>query len=104
MTQLFLKAKHWQLFTLMLGIPMIYQIFFMTKILGIQNHQESITGEEEFTEVLNEKFIQFDHFDFFPYLMIFFSLIFFGWFWSIAIGLQKNIPKQIKMKVNKSQL
>ncbi len=98
MIRLFLRAKHWQLFTLMLGIPLIYQFCFMSRIWGFQTQPEPVAGEEGFTQVLNEQFIQFD---FFPYVMIFFSLIFFGWFWSIAIGLQKNIPKEIKLKVTK---
>lgn len=101
MIKLFLKAKHWQLFAAMLGIPLIYQFYFMSKISLFQTYQEPISGEEGFTQVLNEEFIRFD---FFPYIMIFFSLIFFGWFWSIAIGLQKNIPTEIKMKVKKLKI
>ena len=98
MSGLFLKAKHWQLFALMWGIPLLYQVYFMSQILGFQTQPELVDGEEGFTQVLNEEFIQFD---LFPFVMIFFTLIFFGWFWSIAIGLQKNIPKEIKMKVKK---
>ena len=101
MIHFFLKAKHWQLFIIMLGIPLIYQFYFMSQILGFQTQPEQVAGEEGFTEVLNEQFIQFD---LFPYVMIFFALIFFGWFWSIAIGLQKNIPKEIKMKVKKFKI
>lgn len=98
MINLFLKAKHWQLFTLMVGIPLICQFYFMSQMWGFQTHQEPISGGKGFKEVLNEEFIQFD---FFPYVMIFFGLVFFGWFWSIAIGLQKKIPQGIKMKVKK---
>ncbi len=98
MIGLFLRAKHWQLFVLMLGIPSVYQAYFMSQIWGFQSQPEPVVGKEGFTQVLNEEFIQLD---FFPYVMIFFVLVFFGWFWSIAIGLQKNIPKEIKMKVKK---
>ena len=97
MIGLFLKAKHWQLFALMLGIPLLYQVYFMSQIWRFQAQPESVEGEEGFTEVLNEEFIQFDFF--FPLIMISFSLLIFGWFWSIAIGLQKKIPKGIEMKV-----
>lgn len=98
MIRLFLKAKHWQLFILMLGIPLIYQFHLISQISVFQTDQEPISIGDGFTEVLNETFITLD---FFPYAMIFFTLIFFGWFWSIAIGLQKNIPKDIKMKIEK---
>lgn len=99
MTGLFLKAKHWQLFALMLGIPLLYQVYIMSQIWGFQTQPEPVKGEEGFTQVLNEEFIQFDFF--FPFMMIFFSLLIFGWFWSIAIGLQKKIPEGIEMKVKK---
>lgn len=37
----------------------------------------------------------------FPVIMIVYSGLFFGWIWSIAIGLQKRIPVSVKMKVKK---
>ena len=102
MIRLFLKAKHWQLFTLMLGIPLIYQFYAMSQIWGLQTHPEQVAEGEGFKEILNEEFIQLDFF--FPFTMIFFSLLIFGWFWSIAIGLQKKIPKGIEMKVKKFEV
>ena len=36
--------------------------------------------------------------------MILFISIFFGWFWSVAIGLQKKVPQTIKMKVRKFKI
>jgi hypothetical protein len=30
--------------------------------------------------------------------------VFFGWFWSIAIGLQKKVPENVKMKVKKFKI
>ena len=102
MIRFFLKAKHLQLFALVLGIPLICQFYFTSQILGFQTQPEQVTDEEGFTQVLNEEFIQLDFF--FPFLMIFFSLFIFGWFWSIAIGLQKKIPKGIEMKVKKFKI
>ena len=101
MIQLFLKAKHWQLFIIMLGIPLISQFYFLTRIFRIQTPIEQLSGSEGYTEVVSEKFILFD---FFPFITIFFILIFFGWFWSIAIELQQSIPNGIKMKVRKFKI
>ena len=101
MIQLFLKAKHWQLFIIMLGIPLISQVYFLTRIFRIQTPMEQLSGSEGYTKVVSEKFILFD---FFPFITIFFILIFFGWFWSIAIGLQQSIPNGIKMKVRKFKI
>jgi hypothetical protein len=45
-----------------------------------------------------------DIFQVFPIIMILFTDVFFGWFWSIAIGLQKKIPQEVKMKVKKFKI
>jgi len=102
MIKFFLKAKHWQLFILMFGIPMAYQLFTISQLFGPQKHLNPITDSRVgATEVLNDNII---YFDYFPYVMILFTVMFFGWFWSIAIGLQKKIPSEIKMKVEKFKI
>ena len=98
---MFLKAKHWQLFIIMLGIPIIYQFYFIAQVWMPQGNPVESHDGNGFSEVLNEPFVQLDVF---PLAMIFFSLIFFAWLWSIAIGLQKSIPTEIKMKVNKFKI
>jgi hypothetical protein len=86
----FLKAKHWQLFLLTFGIPVIFQIVMMVSM---------------FSNFINQKnpdpATMFSYMKFFPFMMIFFMAIFFGWFWSIAIGLQKKVPENVTMKVRK---
>lgn len=98
MIQFSLRLKHWQLFIVMLGLPIIYQLYFIFEIFGSRTQPMEVVGEEGVTQVLNERYF---HFDFLPYVLILFSLVFFGWFWSIAIGLQKNIPVEIEMKVKR---
>ncbi|MEP5832261.1 MAG: hypothetical protein ABJ300_18405 [Maribacter dokdonensis] len=98
MIQFFLRLKHWQLFIVMLGLPIIYQLYFIFEIFGSRTQPTEVVGEEGVTQVLNERYF---HFDFLPYVLTLFSLVFFGWFWSIAIGLQKNIPVDIEMKVKR---
>ncbi|WP_423998552.1 hypothetical protein [Maribacter sp. IgM3_T14_3] len=99
MINLYLKAKHWQLFILMLGIPLAYQLYTISHFFGLQTHSNSISeGGVGVTEVLNDNIF---YFDYFPYVMILHIVMFFGWLWSIAIGLQQNIPSEIKMKVKK---
>lgn len=39
-----------------------------------------------------------------PVIMVVFMAGFFGWFWSIAIGLQTKIPVSVKMKVEKFKI
>ncbi len=89
----FLKAKHWQLFTLMFGIPILFQLIMMGTLFLNINSQTSLNP----TEIFNIM-------KFFPILMILYMGVFFGWFWSIAIGLQRKVPESIKMKTMKFKI
>jgi len=82
---IFLRAKHWQLFLLSFGIPMLLQIVMMGSI---------ITG---LSPNAGPDFI-FSYFKFFPLIMLLFMGTMFGWFWSVATGLQSMVPAGIKMK------
>ncbi|MBK7131113.1 MAG: hypothetical protein IPM74_11115 [Crocinitomicaceae bacterium] len=88
MTTFFLKAKHWQLFILLLGIPLIFQVVMMVSFFSEVSHH-----------VPGKPISLFKYFKYFPIFMTIFTAVFFGWFWSVAIGLQKKIPQQIKMNV-----
>ncbi|RNC86368.1 MAG: hypothetical protein ED556_08730 [Winogradskyella sp.] len=88
----FLNAKHWQLFTLMFGIPILLQIVIMISVFS----NTDLTGPEPYG-VLNLMKV-------FPIIMILYVGLFFGWFWSIGIGLQKYIPTDIKMKIKKFKI
>ncbi len=90
MIKLFLKAKHWQLFLLLLGIPLIFQFYMMFTMFS---------DFETDSNPNPENMIGF--FGLFPLIMILFTGLFFGWFWSIAIGLKEKIPTEIKMKTKK---
>ena len=74
----------------MLGIPLLFQIYTMFNMFS-DFDTESKPNPENVMDI----------FQIFPIIMILFTGVFFGWFWSIAIGLQKKIPKGIKMKVRK---
>ncbi|WP_303317954.1 hypothetical protein Q4Q34_18760 [Flavivirga abyssicola] len=89
----FLNAKHWQLFTLMFGIPMLLQI--VTMIFMFTDVDSN--GNLDQTGVLNT-------FKLFPIIMFLYTGLLFGWFWSIGIGLQKFIPTDIKMKMKKFKI
>lgn len=82
MIETFLKAKHWQIFIITFGLPFLLQLIFMI-----------FTGNEP------ELMMRIA-----PFIMIIFFLGFFGWFWSIAIGLQNKVPPLIKMKVRKFKI
>ncbi len=89
----FLNAKHWQLFTLMFGIPFALQIVIMISMFS----NIDTNGNPEISTMFNI-------FKLFPIIMILYTGIFFGWFWSIGIGLQNYIPTDIKMKIKKFKI
>ena len=85
---LFLRAKHWQLFLLTFGIPLLLDIAMMVNIFShISQNPDPV--------------IMFNYFRFFPLIMVIFMGTLLGWQWSVAIGLQKYLPQGIQMKVTK---
>ena len=87
----FLKAKHWQLFVLMFGVPIMFQFIMMGTMIAN-------------TELGNNQISMLYYMRLFPVMMIVYIGVFFGWFWSIAIGLQKIIPENVTMKVKKFKI
>ena len=89
----FLKAKHWHLFILMIGIPMIAQIaIFMLMMLDAYNGSSSMSEGGKLFMII------------FPIILLLFAFFHFGWFYSISFGLQKYIPEGVKMKVKKFKI
>jgi uncharacterized membrane protein len=89
----FLNAKHWQLFTLMFGIPILLQIVTMISMFA----NIDSNGNPDPTGMLNMMKI-------FPIIMLLYVGLFFCWFWSIGIGLQKYLPTDINMKTKKFKI
>lgn len=93
MVEQFLKAKHWQLFILIFGIPVLFQFMLMGELFA-NIHSETAPDRSEF----------FNWMTYFPIIMIFTVGMLFGWFWSIAIGLQGKVPEHIQMKTKKFKI
>ena len=85
LTSHFLRAKHWQVFLLLLGIPMLYFVQMMVALFGPQ----PAPGDTGFTTVLNEPFLTFG---LFPYVIAYVTLVYFGWIWALGSGLRPYIP------------
>lgn len=93
MIHTFLKAKHWQLFLVLCGPIFLFTFYTIIDVSSIFN-EKSTTFDPN-----GRVFLKI-----FPLLMIFFISIFFGWFWSMGIGLQQCIPSTIKMKVTRFKI
>lgn len=90
MIQRFLNAKHWQIFLLTFALPMFFQFFMMGSMLSNFDTEPN----PDPTAMLNGM-------KFFPLLTILYVVIYFGWFWSVAIGLQSKVPENVSMKIKK---
>jgi len=89
----FLKAKHWQLFLPIFGIPMLLQLIFMGIIfIGIKSEDGPNLA------------LLFNYIRIFPVISILFISVFFGWFWSIGVGLDKKIPEDLKLNLGRFKL
>jgi len=89
-TQRYLRAKHWKLFLLICGVPMIFQFLLMATMLANMDMSNPPTAIV-FPEI----------FGLFPILTIMFICTLFGWLWAIAIGLQDKLPANLKMNTGK---
>lgn len=93
MTGLFLKAKHWHLFTLIFVIPMLFQIGLMGVVLG--NFR---VGE------VPDPAVAFGYMKFLPVILFIYMGFLLGWYWSMAVGLQAQVPAEVTMNVKKFKL
>ncbi len=93
MTEKFLKMKHWQLFLLIMGIPMLFQFFMMgTMFTNLASGNSSAS------------LFMFNYMKLFPIMMVLFMGVLYGWLWSVAVGLQYKMPEGVKMKVAKFKI
>src|SRR5450432_3136577 len=74
-----LHLKHWQLFFLLFGIPIILQLIFMVRIVTSHN-----PGVGMFM---------------FPLIMFVYVGLFFGWFYALGTSLHKKLPPTIHMNL-----
>lgn len=90
MIDLYLKAKHWQLFILTFGIPVVFHIAFMGVVMA-----NVATNPNPDPEVM------FGVMKFSPLLMILYMAVIFGWYWAMAVGLHRHIPNELKLNLTR---
>ncbi|GAC1561823.1 MAG: hypothetical protein NVS3B13_33090 [Mucilaginibacter sp.] len=88
---IFLRAKHWQLFLLTFGIPMLLQIVMIFSVFLNFGHP-------------NDAAIFTNLFGVVDVTMALFMGVLLGWQWSVAMGLQKCLPTEIKMKTTRFKI
>jgi len=94
MTNWFLRAKHWQLFLLTFGVVMIaysmIMYFVFSDIMSL-----SATGRQP------DPMVMFRYMKLLPLIVIFLVLVMMGWYWSVGVGLQKDLPATVTMQTTR---
>ncbi|WP_375559401.1 hypothetical protein ACE193_16895 [Bernardetia sp. OM2101] len=96
MVDKFLKAKHWQLFFLLVGVPIGLFLTIGVIISSILKGGTPPEPEDFFKLISIAKF--------FPLVIVLFASLLFSWFWSVANGLQNNMPSSVEMKTTKFRI
>ena len=91
MVNFFLRARHWQVFLLILGLPLLAEFIFFGLIFS--------EGSD-----LSQPSAAFNAFDramrFIPWLILISMGGILSWFWSIGHGLQEKIPAELRPKTS----
>jgi len=81
-----LRAKHWHLFVLVYGFPLVLQILLIAAIFnGISD-----AGSRSSNLFFNL------YFTVSPFITVIFMTILMGWIYSIGVGLQREIPDHLR--------
>lgn len=81
----FLKAKHWQLFTLIFGLALFYQIMFFVAMFATSVPDSGIVGS-----LLNLSFLLF------PLVLLLTMGGLLGWLYALGSGLQEQVPVELR--------
>lgn len=97
MTEKLLKAKHWQIFLPVFGLPLVA---YFTMVATMVDTIASTEGDYLFRD--SSSFIGLSIL--FPILMFISIVVLYRWLWAIATGLQHKLPGIVKMKVKKFKI
>ncbi len=81
-----LKAKHWQLFLVIVGIPLIFQVVMMTSMMS------GLASGEAHDLALIFKWMKI-----FPLIILLFAGVFFGWLWALGFEQQRLLPDDLRL-------
>lgn len=88
-----LKAKHWQLFLFVYGLPLFYQIILMSSIVS----GAIVNNKPDPGTILN--FSKFS-----PLFAIIPILLILYWLWSVGVGLNNRLSKELRLQTSKFRI
>lgn len=93
MIETFLKAKYWQLFLLSVGVPMGLQILLMGNMMAA-----IFNGPEPNIGLINH------YFSLFPLIVFILMGVLCSWLYSIGVGLDSKIPRELKLNLGRFKM
>ena len=81
---IFLTLKHWQLFGLLMGLPMVFQFIAIGSVFSSKGPTTM--------------------FYFLPIMMILFIGLFYGWFYALGTNLHKKLPQTANMNLTRFKI
>src|SRR5438128_673133 len=91
---IFHKAKHWQIFLLIFGIPFLAYAVMIGSMISTISEAVANGAQPDPAEIMQ---MMVGMFNFMPILGIVVTLVLYGWYWSIGVGLQYKLPAHIKI-------
>lgn len=89
-----LSAKHWQLFLLTFGLQFVLQIVLVVALFSSMYNND----------LESDPFAVFAVIKYFPLVMVLYMAVYLAWIYSVSIGLQPEVPANVKMKVKKFKI
>ncbi len=89
MNSIFHRAKHWQLFTILIGGIILFQF------LGMMYMSSTVSQ----SMLMNRRPNMGNLFWFFVPMLLIVLVIIFGWQWSIGWGLKEKVPRGVRLNV-----
>lgn len=86
-----LRAKHWQVFSIVYGLPFLIYIFVVYQVLSGFQHFEGETGSGFAAGVITSSL---------KYLIVFgfiAAIVYWLWYWSIGVGLHSKVPEDVEL-------
>ncbi|OAV75819.1 hypothetical protein Barb7_00529 [Bacteroidales bacterium Barb7] len=96
----FLKLKHWQLFGILMFIPMIYPFVIMGSVITSSNLTN--ISSSNLIDITNSYLTRI--FATSPVIMVLFTGLLLCWFYSMGTNLHKKLPQTVKMNLTQFKL
>ena len=91
---IFHKAKHWQIFLFIFGLPFLAYMLMLGSIISSISAATVNGVEPDPAEIMQ---MMVGIFNFMPILALVVTLVLYGWYWSIGMGLQYKLPAHVKI-------